>query len=259
MVALCGAGSAAFPRSAKRDSSRTRACLSGGTALPRLAARAGACGSLSRQHTVGRRPHLRRGRLLFCRRRLLPVRRRGVRERLVPQGSEARPCARARAHQCTARRLRCREAVQRARARGMASDAARRGAAFLAFAALRLPPAAPRDAGARPRPGTFPPGPGVADLGRGSLARLMQARIVETGRGARWLAEGWRMFRAAPLGWIAMVFAYWLIMTFVSIVPLVGVVAASILVPAFSVGFMAAARAADPRAPVEPALPLDGV
>ena len=66
------------------------------------------------------------------------------------------------------------------------------------------------------------------------------------------------MFRAAPLGWIAMVFAYWLIMTFVSIVPLSGVAAASILVPAFSVGFMAAARAADKRAPVELALLFDG-
>jgi len=86
----------------------------------------------------------------------------------------------------------------------------------------------------------------------------MQARIVETGRGARWLADGWRMFRAAPLGWIAMVFAYWLIMTFVSIVPLVGVAAASIMVPAFSVGFMAAARAADRRAPVELAQLFDG-
>jgi len=86
----------------------------------------------------------------------------------------------------------------------------------------------------------------------------MQARIVETLRGVRWLADGWRLFRAAPLGWIAMVFAYWLIMTLVSVVPLVGVAAASILVPAFSVGFMAAARAAASRGPVELAQLFDG-
>jgi hypothetical protein len=86
----------------------------------------------------------------------------------------------------------------------------------------------------------------------------MQARIVETRRGVRWLADGWRLFRAAPLGWIAMVFAYWLIMTLVSVVPLVGVAAASILVPAFSVGFMAAARAAARRGPVELAQLFDG-
>jgi len=86
----------------------------------------------------------------------------------------------------------------------------------------------------------------------------MQARIVAAGRGARWLADGWQMFRAAPLGWIALVLAYWLLMTLVSVVPLAGVAAASILVPAFSVGFMAAARAAARRAPVELALLFDG-
>jgi len=86
----------------------------------------------------------------------------------------------------------------------------------------------------------------------------MHARIVATARGARWLAEGWRLFSAAPLGWIAIVFAYWLLMTLVSIVPVVGVAAASILVPAFSVGFRAAARAAARKGPVELALLFDG-
>jgi hypothetical protein len=86
----------------------------------------------------------------------------------------------------------------------------------------------------------------------------MQARIVQAGKGALWLADGWRLFRAAPLGWIAIVFAYWLIMTLVSVVPLVGVAAASILVPAFSVGFMAAARAAASRGPVELAQLFEG-
>src|SRR2546422_11376588 len=71
----------------------------------------------------------------------------------------------------------------------------------------------------------------------------MQARIVGIQRGARWLGEGWQLFRSAPLGWLAMVLAYWLLMTFASLLPLVGVVIAPVLVPAFSVGFMAAARA----------------
>ena len=86
----------------------------------------------------------------------------------------------------------------------------------------------------------------------------MQARIVETTRGALWLADGWRLFRAAPLGWLAMVFAYWLMMTIVSLVPLVGVAAALVLVPAFSVGFMAAARAAAGHGQVELARLFDG-
>ena len=41
----------------------------------------------------------------------------------------------------------------------------------------------------------------------------MQARIVAAYRGARWLGEGWRLFRAAPLGWLTLVFAYWLLTT----------------------------------------------
>ena len=70
------------------------------------------------------------------------------------------------------------------------------------------------------------------------------ARIVPGGRGARWLAEGWRLFRAAPLSWIALAFSYWLLMNLVLLVPVVGILAAPVLVPYFSVGFMAASRAA---------------
>src|SRR5207248_3761540 len=86
----------------------------------------------------------------------------------------------------------------------------------------------------------------------------MQARIVETARGARWLAEGWRLFRAAPLGWLAAVFGYWLLMTLISLVPFVGVAAAAVLVPGFSVGLMALARAAGHKAPLDMALLFDG-
>ena len=86
----------------------------------------------------------------------------------------------------------------------------------------------------------------------------MQARIVSAPGGARWLAEGWRLFRAAPLGWLAAVFGYWLLMTVVSVLPFVGVAAAAILVPAFSVGFMALARAAGRGGSLELALLFDG-
>ena len=59
------------------------------------------------------------------------------------------------------------------------------------------------------------------------------------------------MFRVAPLGWLALVFGYWLGMTILSLVPVIGLVAASILVPVFSVGFMTASRAASRGQPVE--------
>jgi hypothetical protein len=87
----------------------------------------------------------------------------------------------------------------------------------------------------------------------------VQARIVGAARGARWLGEGWQLFRAAPLGWLALVFAYWLIMTLVSLVPYAGVAAASVLVPAFTVGFMAAARAAEHGGRLELQLLFDGL
>ena len=86
----------------------------------------------------------------------------------------------------------------------------------------------------------------------------MQARIVGAARGARWLVEGWRLFRAAPLGWLAAVFGYWLVMSLVSLLPVIGAAAAAVLVPAFSVGFMALARAAGRRAPLELSLLFDG-
>lgn len=73
----------------------------------------------------------------------------------------------------------------------------------------------------------------------------MQARIVSSLQGARWLPYGWRIFKAAPLGWLSMVFAYTFLMTVVSLLPLVGAAAATMMVPAFSVGFMAASRAAE--------------
>lgn len=86
----------------------------------------------------------------------------------------------------------------------------------------------------------------------------MQARIVASANGARWLAEGWRLFRVAPLGWLALVFAYLLLTNLVMLVPLVGVAAFLVLYPAFSVGLMAAARAASRRAPLQLGLLFDG-
>jgi hypothetical protein len=72
----------------------------------------------------------------------------------------------------------------------------------------------------------------------------MQARLVTSLDGARWLALGWRIFKAAPIGWVALVFAYTFLMTLISILPVIGVVAATVLVPGFSVSFMTASRAA---------------
>jgi hypothetical protein len=72
----------------------------------------------------------------------------------------------------------------------------------------------------------------------------VQARIARAGQGVRWLAEGWRLFRVAPLPWLALACVYLLATNVLALVPVVGLVAALMLVPALTVGMMAAARAA---------------
>jgi hypothetical protein len=71
----------------------------------------------------------------------------------------------------------------------------------------------------------------------------VQARIVGAAQGVRWLGEGWTLFRAAPLGWLALACVYLLGTNVLALVPLVGFVAALMMVPALTVGMMAAARA----------------
>lgn len=87
----------------------------------------------------------------------------------------------------------------------------------------------------------------------------MQARIVPAMGGARWLAEGWRLFRAAPFGWVALAFTYLALTQGLSLVPVLGTAAAAVLVPALSVGLMAAARAAAAGGRVELGMLFDGL
>ncbi len=87
----------------------------------------------------------------------------------------------------------------------------------------------------------------------------MQAQLIEPGRGWRWLARGWQLFRVAPVMWLALVFAYYMLMAAVSLLPVVGVVLAMVLVPGLSVGFMAAARAAERGQPFELSLLFSGL
>lgn len=82
----------------------------------------------------------------------------------------------------------------------------------------------------------------------------VRARIVGAVRGAAWLAEGTRLFLAAPFAWLFLVAAYYFLVLVASLVPVLGFVAVGLTTPAFSVGFMAVARAAASGA--RPELPL---
>lgn len=72
----------------------------------------------------------------------------------------------------------------------------------------------------------------------------MNARVVPVGRGARWLGEGWRLFRAAPFAWLTVAFLFYLVLILASRVPAVGASLFSLLTPALWVAFMAVARGA---------------
>jgi hypothetical protein len=86
----------------------------------------------------------------------------------------------------------------------------------------------------------------------------VQARIVPAAGGARWLASGWQLFRASPFGWLTATLAYWFLTSLLALVPVVGGALAVLVVPAFSLGFMALARAAAAGKPLELAALFEG-
>jgi len=69
----------------------------------------------------------------------------------------------------------------------------------------------------------------------------MSSRVVSFARGTRWLFDGWRLFKAAPLMWLALVLAYFILMIVLGLLPL-GSAVGTVLIPGFWVGFMAASR-----------------
>jgi hypothetical protein len=87
----------------------------------------------------------------------------------------------------------------------------------------------------------------------------VQARIVGASRGARWLGEGWQLFRPAPLAWLALSCAYLLGTNVLALVPAIGIMVALILVPPLTVGMMAAARAASAGAAPRLAMLAEGL
>jgi len=85
----------------------------------------------------------------------------------------------------------------------------------------------------------------------------MSVRVVSFASGVRWFTEGWRLFRASPALWLALVFTYWMILATISLLPLVGF-AAWILHPAFSVGFMALSRSCERHGSMQAGQLFDG-
>jgi hypothetical protein len=75
--------------------------------------------------------------------------------------------------------------------------------------------------------------------------------VVPTQHGLLWLQRGWQLFRKSPFMWMGMLFAYWVLMGVIGLVPYAGSVAAIVLIPVFSVSFMHMCRELDDRRALE--------
>ena len=65
-------------------------------------------------------------------------------------------------------------------------------------------------------------------------------KVVAASRGWQWISLGWALFKRSPLGWIGFVLGYWLLIALINEIPWVGAAVSTLLLPAFSVSFMAA-------------------
>jgi hypothetical protein len=70
----------------------------------------------------------------------------------------------------------------------------------------------------------------------------MRAQTVNSSAGWRWLFTGFAIFRRNPPILSLLVVVYWFTVVFLNILPVIGVVAASLIIPGLSVGLMQAAR-----------------
>jgi hypothetical protein len=64
-------------------------------------------------------------------------------------------------------------------------------------------------------------------------------RIVPARNGAAWLVRGFALFRRNPPAWLLLVFGYWLAMAMLGQLPYVGPALSMVLLPAFTMTFMA--------------------
>jgi hypothetical protein len=86
----------------------------------------------------------------------------------------------------------------------------------------------------------------------------MQLIEVPAKTGYVWFRQGIWLFRKNPLAFLTLFFAYLLVMTLMSLIPLIGGVLPLLLIPGVAVGFMAACRDTIAGKPVFPTILVDG-
>lgn len=86
----------------------------------------------------------------------------------------------------------------------------------------------------------------------------MQALTLPAAHGWRWLTNGFRLFRKNHLLLTFLVVSYWMLMALVNVIPVLGTIATTLCIPAFSVSLMNACRNIDRGAALGPQLLFSG-
>lgn len=86
----------------------------------------------------------------------------------------------------------------------------------------------------------------------------MRAQTLPAVRGWRWLLGGLLLYRRSPLTFSVIVLAYWMLMVLINSIPVIGQVAAPLLVPAFSVSLMNACRNIEQGSMLQPQVLFSG-
>lgn len=73
----------------------------------------------------------------------------------------------------------------------------------------------------------------------------MEARAVALANGWQWIVEGWKLFRKNPLIWIVLIVVTVLLSILISLLPVVGTLALTLIYPVIAAGFMIGCRALD--------------
>ncbi len=86
----------------------------------------------------------------------------------------------------------------------------------------------------------------------------MQALTLPANRGWHWLFDGFQIFRKNPLLLSMLVTTYWMMMLLINVLPGIGRIASTVLVPVFSVSLMNACRMIEQGEPVTPRVIFSG-
>lgn len=78
-----------------------------------------------------------------------------------------------------------------------------------------------------------------------SSDRFGEPNAVEASRGWGWIQDAWGLFKQAPWAWIGALLLFYLIVIVLSLVPMLGGLATTILGPMFTAGLMLGAQAQD--------------